>query len=84
MLNGSVIVVTGGTGGIGRACAEALLASGAKAVVVNGRNPKRAQRAQSELKARFPTAHIATALGDVSHPDVAAAVMNSPDAYSIH
>ena len=75
MLNGSAIVITGGTAGIGRACAEALLAAGAEAVVVNGRDPQRAQRAQSELKARFPTAQIATALGDVSHPEVAAAVM---------
>ena len=75
MLNGSVIVVTGGTAGIGRACAEALLAAGAEAVVVNGRDRQRAERAQSELQARFPTARIPTALGDVSHPEVASAVM---------
>jgi 2-hydroxycyclohexanecarboxyl-CoA dehydrogenase len=75
MLRDAAIVVTGGTAGIGRACAEALLAAGAGAVLLNGRDGQRAERARSELQARFPGARVAISLGDVSDAETAAAVM---------
>src|SRR5262245_25319903 len=47
-LNGRVYVVTGGSGGLGRATAEALVADGAK-VVVSGRHVDTVDRAVAEL-----------------------------------
>ncbi|HUV19693.1 MAG TPA: SDR family NAD(P)-dependent oxidoreductase [Ilumatobacteraceae bacterium] len=47
-LSGRVAVVTAGTGGIGRAIAEALYAAGAN-VVVNGRSPERGEAAAAEI-----------------------------------
>ena len=75
MLNGSMVVVTGGTAGIGRACAEGLLAAGAGGVLINGRDPERAAKARAEIQARFPHARVAVALGDVAKADAAQAVM---------
>lgn len=75
MLSGATVVITGGTVGIGRSCAEALLAAGATSVLLNGRNAHRAGVAQRELQAQFPSARIDIALGDVSEPGIAAAVM---------
>ena len=75
MPSGSTVVVTGGTAGIGRACADALLAAGAAAVLVNGRDAVRAERARAELQALFPDARIAVATGDVGRPEAARAVM---------
>ena len=63
---GTTVVVTGGTAGIGRACAQAMLAAGAEAVVINGRSRDRGERAIAELSARFPHARIALALGDMA------------------
>ena len=36
-LQGKTVLITGGTAGIGKACAKAMLAAGAEAVVINGR-----------------------------------------------
>src|SRR4030095_9371442 len=74
-LNGLTAVVTGGTAGIGRACAEALLAAGASAGLANGRERGRAERARVEIQSRFPAARIAIATGDVAQPEAACAVM---------
>lgn len=49
-LAGRVYVVTGGSGGLGRAVAEALVTDGAK-VVLTGRNGERVDRAVAELGA---------------------------------
>lgn len=75
MLNGAMAVVTGGTAGIGRACAEALLAAGAGGVLVNGRDAGRAERARMEIQSRFPAARVVVALGDVAKAEAAEAVM---------
>jgi 2-hydroxycyclohexanecarboxyl-CoA dehydrogenase len=75
MLAGSMAVVTGGTAGIGRACAEALLAAGAGGVLINGRSRKRAAAARDEIAARFPEARVVAATGDMAQPDAARAVM---------
>ena len=75
MLNGSMAVITGGTAGIGRACAEALLAAGAGGVLINGRDAGRAERARAAIQARFPGARVVVALGDVAKAEAAEAVM---------
>ena len=75
MLNGAMAVITGGTAGIGRACAEGLLDAGAGGVLINGRDAARAERARVEIQARFPQARVAVAVGDVGRPEVAEAVM---------
>ncbi len=75
MLSGTIAVITGGTAGIGRACAEALLAAGAEAVLINGRDRARAEGARAQIQARFPAAKVAIATGDVGRPDVASQVM---------
>ena len=75
MLNASMVVVTGGTAGIGRACAEGLLAAGAGGVLINGRDAARAEKARAEIQARFPEARVVVALGDVAKAGAAQAVM---------
>ncbi len=49
-LDGRVAAITGGTRGIGRACAEAFLAEGAQ-VVVNGRSEEKGAQALAEMDA---------------------------------
>lgn len=50
-MEGKVVLVTGGTSGIGKAAATALAAMGADVVVV-GRNPERGAEAVEEIRAR--------------------------------
>lgn len=75
MLDGLTAVVTGGTAGIGRACAEALLAAGASAVLINGRDRQRAEDARAAIQSRFPAAGVVVAIGDVALPEAASFVM---------
>jgi 2-hydroxycyclohexanecarboxyl-CoA dehydrogenase len=74
-LQGKTVLITGGTAGIGKACAEAMLAAGAEAIVVNGRKPERGESARAALTRRFPEARVALALGDMAQIADAQAVI---------
>ena len=75
-LEGKTVLITGGTAGIGRACAEAMLAAGAEAVVINGRSRERGERALAAI-GRFPGARISLALGDMAQVADAQAVVDA-------
>jgi 2-hydroxycyclohexanecarboxyl-CoA dehydrogenase len=75
MLNQTTAVITGGTAGLGRACAEALLEAGATGVLINGRNAARAETTRAELQDRFPGAIIALSIGDAAQPRIAEKIM---------
>ena len=66
-------LVCGSSAGLGRACAEALLAAGAR-VVLNGRDAARLASVADELKAEFGD-QVALVTGDVSTPDGRARVL---------
>src|SRR3954454_1047457 len=57
-LNGHVYIVTGGSGGLGRATAEALVADGAR-VVISGRTEKTVDAAVQELGPESATGTVA-------------------------
>ena len=73
-LQGKTVLITGGTAGIGKACAEAVLTAGAEAVVINGRSRDRGERAVGTLTDRFPKARIGLVLGDMAQVADAEAV----------
>lgn len=57
-LNDSGAAITGGTAGIGKACARALLEAGVQRVVLIGRSRERGQRALDELSQIAPAAAV--------------------------
>jgi NAD(P)-dependent dehydrogenase (short-subunit alcohol dehydrogenase family) len=73
-LKGRKAVVTGSTGGIGRAIAEGLARAGA-AVVVNGRGEVRVNDALAKMRVMFPKADISGVAADVATPEGAAALI---------
>lgn len=63
-LEQKVIVIIGGTTGLGLSAARAVLAAGAKGVVITGRNPESANSAIAELGEK-----AASITGDATTPD---------------
>lgn len=63
-LHDQVIVIIGGTTGLGFSAARAVLAAGARGVVITGRNPESAATAVAELGER-----AAAITGDAASPD---------------
>ncbi len=64
-MTGKTVLVTGGTGGIGRATATALANLGAH-VVITGRNETRAQEAAAEIRAATGNAGVDALAADLS------------------
>ena len=52
-IQGKVVVVTGGSNGIGRALSRAFAAQGARAVVIADQDEKSGQQVAQEIKATF-------------------------------
>lgn len=64
-MNGKVILITGGTSGIGLKCAELFAEKGASVVLV-GRDEQKGSAAQKTLREKYPTASIKFSKGDVA------------------
>ena len=64
-MNGKVVLITGGTSGIGKAAAVELAGMGAE-VVVTGRNEERGREAVGEIKARSGSDAVSLLIADLS------------------
>src|SRR5215218_4036561 len=65
IMEGKVVLVTGGTGGIGKATTEGLASMGASVVVV-GRNRSKGEAAVTEIKARSGNEAVELMVADLS------------------
>jgi retinol dehydrogenase 14 len=65
MMDGKVVLVTGGTGGIGKATAEGLANLGARVVVV-GRDRSKGETATAEIKAKSGNEAVELMVADLS------------------
>ena len=65
MFEGKVALLTAATSGIGLATAELIAAGGARAVVVNGRNPHAGARAVERIRRAAPGADVSFLAGDL-------------------
>jgi 3-oxoacyl-[acyl-carrier protein] reductase len=72
-LTGKTAIVCASTSGLGRACAEALLAEGVH-VVINGRHPERTEAVARELGETWP-GRVAGVTGDVTTIEGRAALL---------
>jgi NAD(P)-dependent dehydrogenase (short-subunit alcohol dehydrogenase family) len=79
-MDGKTVLVTGGTGGIGRAAAEGLARLGAR-VAVTGRDIARTQAAAAEIAAATANPAVDAFAADLS---VQAGVRRSPAKCSTH
>jgi 3-oxoacyl-[acyl-carrier protein] reductase len=77
-LAGRRAIVCGSSRGLGRACAEALIAEGAR-VVLNGRDPKRLAQTAAELSDRGEVAAIAADLDTEAGRETLLAACPEPD-----
>lgn len=68
LLKGKTALVTGSTGGIGKAIAESLICEGAS-VLINGRNEAKVKAVAEELNSKYPGAEIYPAAADLGHED---------------
>ncbi|MDB5583086.1 MAG: 3-oxoacyl-ACP reductase [Bradyrhizobium sp.] len=77
-LNGKTAIVCASTRGLGRACAEALLAEGVR-VVINGRHAERTEAVAHEFGGRWP-GRVIGVTGDVTTTDGRSALLDAcPD-----
>lgn len=65
-LSGKRVLIFGGTGGIGYACARAFLAAGVEKLMIIGRNRDRAEKAAVALKSEFEPAEVKFTTADAA------------------
>jgi retinol dehydrogenase-14 len=65
IMDGKVVLVTGGTGGIGKATAEGLANLGARVVVI-GRDRSKGETATAEIKAKSSNEAVELMVADLS------------------
>lgn len=73
------ILITGGSKGIGLACAQGFLAEGARVTLVS-RQPSHLEHAQQQLHTAFPDARIHTVAADLRDASTALAALDSAEA----
>jgi len=77
-LDGRVVLVTGGTSGIGEACALGAAEAGAAAVCITGRNADRGAAVVAKLRAMGARAHFVAA--DLADADAVAGIVAQAEA----
>lgn len=63
-LKDKVVVVTGGTQGVGEAIARAAAEAGAAGICITGRNKERGDKVAADISKKTPTIFVAAELGD--------------------
>ena len=76
LLDGQVALVTASTSGIGLETAAMMAQSGARAVVINGRNQASGEAAVREIRQRAPAADLLFVPGDLTDPDAAQSLVD--------
>ena len=63
-LKDKVVVVTGGTQGVGEAIARATAEAGAAGLCITGRNKERGDKVAADISKKTPTIFVQAELGD--------------------